>query len=523
MSVTASAPPNSTKPQFPPGLARGLQITVVVACAALIAATVALSLWWPFAPARVLQNLSEAGDSKVEVRTFHPTYFPSPGCVLEGVVFHHSPAEVKPLVTIEKLTIRGSYLGLLAQRVSQIKAEGMHITVPPFGSGAPFHTSRSPITYDEIVADGAVIEFGSDDPKAEPLLFNVQQALLRDVSWSSPLTYQVKVRNPMPPGIVTAQGKFGVWQQGNAGETPISGEYKFEQADLSVYDGIGGILSSTGKFSGKLAHVDISGQTDTPDFTVKMGNHPVRLTTQFSAYVDAIHGDTFLDQVDAEFAKTHVVAKGSVATSPDGKGKTAIIDVHSQQASIQDFLHLFIKDNRPPMSGEVKVQAHVQIPPGDDFLKKIKLRGNFGIARGEFSDSMQQSVDKFSAGARGEPEKEQADPETVLTGLSGQVDVLGGSAHFSDLSFEVPGAKANLQGTYNLINHKIDLRGQLEVATKISDTTSGGKALLLKAMEPFFKKKRKGEIVPVKVAGTYEKPTFGLDLKDKKAQSVTTP
>jgi hypothetical protein len=343
------------------------------------------------------------------------------------------------------------------------------------------------------------------------------------VSWSSPLTYQVKVRNPLPPGIVTARGKFGVWQQGNAGETPISGEYKFEQADLSVYDGIGGILSSTGKFSGKLAHVDISGQTDTPDFTVTMGNHPVRLTTQFSAYVDAIHGDTFLNQVDAEFAKTHVVAKGSVATSPDGKGKTAIIDVHSQQASIQDFLHLFIKDNRPPMSGDVKVQAHGQIPPGDDFLKKIKLRGNFGIAHGEFSDSMQQSVDKFSAGARGEPKKENADPETVLTGLSGQVDVLGGSAHFSDLSFEVPGAKANLQGTYNLINHKIDLRGQLEVATKISDTTSGGKALLLKAMEPFFKKKRKGEIVPVKVSGTYEKPTFGLDLKDKKARTVITP
>jgi hypothetical protein len=516
-------PPDATQTNLPPKLSRWVMATLVLACVVVVAAVAALSLWWPFSPAHVLENLREAGDSQVELRGFHTTYFPSPGCILDGVVFHHSRSEAKPLITIEKLTIRGSYLGLLAQRVSQIKAEGMLISLPPLASAAPFHTSRSSISYDEIVADGTIIEFDSSDPKTPALRFEVQQALLRDVSWKSPLTYQVKVHNPQPPGIVTAQGKFGVWQQGSAGETPISGEYKFDQADLSVYDGIGGTLSSTGKFSGKLAHIDISGQTDTPDFTVTMGNHPVRLTTQFKAYVDATKGDTFLNQVDAEFAKTHLSARGSIATSANGKGKTAIIDVHSQQARIQDLLHLFVKDNRTPMSGDVKLQAHVQIPPGDDFLKKIKLRGNFGIARGEFSDSMQESVDKFSAGARGESEKEQADPETVLTGLSGQVDVFAGSARFSDLSFEVPGAKANLQGTYNLIDHKIDLRGQLEVATKISDTTSGGKALILKMMEPFFKKQRKGEIVPVKIAGTYEKPTFGLDLKDKKAQTSPMP
>jgi hypothetical protein len=31
-------------------------------------------------------------------------------------------------------------------------------------------------------------------------------------------------------------------------------------------------------------------------------------------------------------------------------------------------------------------------------------------------------------------------------------------------------------------------------------------------MDPIFKKKNKGEIVPVHIAGTYEKPEFGLDL-----------
>jgi hypothetical protein len=42
-------------------------------------------------------------------------------------------------------------------------------------------------------------------------------------------------------------------------------------------------------------------------------------------------------------------------------------------------------------------------------------------------------------------------------------------------------------------------------------------------MEPFFKKKRKSEVVPVRISGTYEHPSFGLDLKDEKAQKVPAP
>jgi hypothetical protein len=73
-------------------------------------------------------------------------------------------------------------------------------------------------------------------------------------------------------------------------------------------------------------------------------------------------------------------------------------------------------------------------------------------------------------------------------------------------------------GTYNILNHKIDLHGRMQVDTKISKTASGVKALLLKAMDPFFKKKKKGEDVPVHITGTYEHPQFGLDLTKPKEQ-----
>jgi hypothetical protein len=506
---------------------------LTVAAAAVFAIVLGLRHWWPFSQALVLQDLQEASDSHVQLRTFRQTYFPSPGCTLEGLVFHHDPGEAKPLITIEKVTIEGTYLGLLAQRVSRITAEGMLVSIPPFDAHSKFHTSPSKITIAEIVANGSAIEFESSDPGKNPLRFDIEEALLQNVGWDRPLTYQVKVHNPEPPGEVTAQGKFGPWNQSDAGETPISGKYEFKEVDLSVYEGIAGKLSSTGKLEGKLAHIDISGATDTPDFEVKSSGHPVRLTTVFSAYVDATRGDTFLKQVTTDFWHTHVVAQGSIAGSANGKGKTAVIDLRSRNARIQDLLMLFVQANRAPMSGSVTLRAKVEIPPGKQpFLRKVKLSGAFGIADGIFSEpSTQQDIDKLSAAARGEKNKndkdqnknnsdeDRPDPETVLTDLNGQVNVFDGMARFSDLSFGVPGAHARVHGIYNLINYKIDLRGQMRVDSKISDTTTGAKSLLLKMMDPFFKKKHNGEVVPVRISGTYSHPTFGLDFDDKRARN----
>ncbi len=498
-------------------------LKLVVVAAALC---VVLLLWvelWPFQQKPVVQNLEEASDSKLRLRAFHRTYFPFPGCVIEGLEFNHGSPTSKPLITIEKLIIRGSYFGILFRHLTRITAENMHVFVPPFGSGATFHTTPSKITIDEIVANGAVLEFALRKPDTQPLRFEIHEASLRDVGWNGALSYRVKVRNPEPPGEITASGKFGVWNINDPGQTPVSGEYKFDQANLSVYHGIAGMLSSVGKFGGMLAHIDIAGSTDTPDFEVQSGGHRVHLTTEFSAYVDATQGDTFLKRVDAHFWRTHVVAEGSIAESPGGQGKTALIDLRASNGRIEDILHLFVKADRSPMSGSVTLQVRTEIPPGErPFLEKVKLRGGFGVGAGSFSKlDTQESMNKLSAGARGE--KDVSDPETVLTELTGQVALEDGTARFSELSFGVPGAASRMHGTYNLISHKIDLHGQLQVDTKISNTTSGAKAILLKMMDPFFKKRRKGEVLPVRISGTYEHPSFGLDLYDRDAQKMSTP
>ncbi len=494
---------------------------LILAVAVAAAICVVLLFWvelWPFQQKPVVQDLEKASDSKLRLRAFHRTYFPFPGCVLEGLQFNHGSNTSKPLITIERLIIRGSYLGIFPRRLTSITAENMHVFIPPIGSGETFHTTPSKITIDEIVANGTVLEFALSKPDQQPLRFEIHDALLRNVGWNGALSYWVKVRNPEPPGEITASGKFGVWNINNPAQTPVSGEYKFDQADLSVFHGIAGRLSSVGKFGGVLAHIDITGSTDTPDFEVQSGGHRVQLTTEFSAYVDATRGDTFLKRVDARFWRTHIVAEGSIAESPGGQSKTALIDLSVSSGRIEDILRLFVKADRPPMSGSVTLHAKTEIPPGErPFLKKVKLRGGFGVEAGSFSKpDTQESVNKLSAGAEGE--KDASDPETVLTDLTGQAALEAGMARFSDLSFGVPGAVSRVHGTYNLISHKIDLHGQLRVDTKISNTTSGTKAILLKMMDPFFKKRRKGEVLPVRISGTYEHPSFGLDLYDSDAQ-----
>jgi hypothetical protein len=83
-----------------------------------------------------------------------------------------------------------------------------------------------------------------------------------------------------------------------------------------------------------------------------------------------------------------------------------------------------------------------------------------------------------------------------------------------------------MQGTYDLKKpHQINLYGQMKMDGSIAGTTTGAKSFLLKIMDPFLRhrKHHKGEIVPVRITGTYDKPSFGLALNDKQAKAVKPP
>jgi hypothetical protein len=76
----------------------------------------------------------------------------------------------------------------------------------------------------------------------------------------------------------------------------------------------------------------------------------------------------------------------------------------------------------------------------------------------------------------------------------------------------VPGAEVDIEGTYGLVDRRIDLHGELRLDAKLSETTSGIKSFFLKLVDPLFKKKDAGAVIPIRVGGTPDDPSFGLEV-----------
>jgi len=500
-------------------------VLAALAMVVILAAGVIFLAWrWPFTREAVLKDLEDASMSKVDIGAFHGTYFPRPGCVLEHLTFQHNPeAGSPPLITVQRLRVESGFSGLFTKHVRRIRVEGLHILIPPRGSGEHFQTpQRSTFVIDDVIADGAILEIGTRDPRRQPLQFSFHNFGISNVGSNGPASFQAKLSNPEPPGEITTIGKFGPWNPDDIGKVTVSGDYLFQQADLGVFRGIAGLLSSSGKFSGTINRIEVQGLTDMPSFTVTSSSHRVQVKTQFHAVVNGENGDTFLQQVVATFWKTTVWSEGSVAGTPGQPGKTTSVELAAKDGRIQDLLLLFARSERSPMSGTVSFHAKVSIPPGKrEFLEKVELQGDFGIDAGSFTKfETQEGVNHLSQGARSDEnahktEQEQNDPETVLSDLKGHVLLKDGTASFSNLSFSVPGAVAQMQGTYNLITEKINLHGTLKTDSAPSNTKQGMKGLLLKVLDPFFKRKRAGYAMPVKITGTYEHPSFRLDLGDR--------
>jgi hypothetical protein len=479
----------------------------------------------PFTQARVAQGLESVAHSKVTIGKFHKVYFPHVGCVAENITFAKTASmeDATTLGTIQKMAIEARYADLILRPgyLARIVLDGLHVKAPaPGAGGSSASTQPSTVRVGEIVADGAVLEVTRSDAKP-PLRFEIRSLTVRSFGPKSAWSYRVNMQNAEPPGQIISDGQFGPLNLEDLATIPFSGTYKFQNANLSVFHGIAGTLSSTGEFTGRLGEIGIRGTADIPDFEAAKSGHPVHLNSRFRAKVNGTNGDVLLTQVETSFLQTLVASSGSVAGKSGQKGKTTSLDVQVVNGRLQDLLQLFVTTKHPPMNGAMSFKAHISVPAqGKPFLTELNLLGDFGIGEGTFTKpSMQTRVDAMSQSARGEkkdqskakPDAEADDPENVVLNLRGHVEVRDGVAKFTTLSFDVPGASAHMDGSYNLLNEQIDFHGMLKTDAQLSQETTGIKSALLKPLDPLFKRKKAGAAVPVKMTGTYRDPHFGFD------------
>lgn len=484
----------------------------------LVAGFVLVMLNWPFTRTQVQRDLADATASTITIESFQPTYFPHPGCIANSVTFRRSrDSRVPALITVQKLTIQGSFVGLLTKYVPVIRAEGAHVVMPPFDTGEArlLKISGLKAVVGELVANRAILEFTPREPVKPAIRFEVHEFVLHDLGSNGAMAFQTALSNPEPPGEVRAMGQLGPWKSDDPAQTEITGAYSFRQANLGVFRGIGGILASDGKFHGMINHLEVEGTTEMPDFEVTDSSHKVRLGSQFHAIVNATNGDVELRDVTAHFGKTTVVSQGTIASQPKQRGKIASLDMVVREGRIQDLLLLFVRSARSPLTGVVSLKATAAVSSGPrPFLHKVEMQADFGVDSASFTNlKTQQTVDQLSERAEGEKNE---DAESVLSDLKGHVDLKDGIANFSSLSFGVPGAIAQMHGTYDLGSEEIDLRGMLHMQAKLSDATSGIQSFLVKALNPFLRNNHPGAQVAVHITGTYSHPLYRLSSGSKR-------
>jgi hypothetical protein len=472
--------------------------------------------YWPYRYRNVKPLLQSVFASKVTISHYRRTYFPHPGFVAkELTLYRNSAPGLPPIGSTKDLIVQGDWIDLLTfrQRVRLVEVVDLHVVIPPVGSranhedfpaGSSADFSGPSTTVEELRIHHAVLDIMRKD--GSRYTYPIRQAIIRNLRQGQPFSFSVDMQNASPTGHIQAAGSFGPIAPGNFGGTPVSGNFTFSRVNLQEIGDLRGTLSSRGRFSGALSAIEVYATADTPDFAVGRGR-PVGLSGSVQCTVSGLNSNIDLHNVEVKTGATVVHAQGAIA----GSSKDTNVDLAVDKGRAQDLLHPFLKE-RAPITGPVWLKAHAHLAPADHgakFLQRLAVDGRFDVPDQRITNrSNAQKLTEFSQRAQGEKtakddkdkgtESAQAD---VVSLVEGPVTIGDGVARTNRLTFEIPGATANLHGSYDFRDGKVHLLGALRMESDISHAETGFKSLLLKPLIPFFKKKKAGAVVPVAVTG----------------------
>lgn len=514
---------------------KGLIIAVVVILLLILTAVLAFPFFERTLKNQMVQALKTRFQSDPEIESLDLSLFPTLHASGKGLkLWYHGRKDIPPMISVDRFSITSEIPNLFSdvKRLSHVQLNGLVIQIPPkyirqeatAKPETPKPEEKRPpraarkiprFLISEINADGTVLKISPSRPDKDPLIFELYKLKLGAVGIDSPMKFQAVLKNAKPPGLIQTQGEFGPWNASDPGQTPVSGDYAFRNADLSVFKGIQGVLASDGQYAGVLERLDVKGTTDTPDFALQRAGSAVPLKTDFKAIVDGTSGDTLLKPVVAYLGKTRIVCDGGIIGKRGVKGKWILLEVQIQKGRIQDLLTLAVP-SKPLMTGLIDFQAKFDLPPGDiDVIQKLNLEGTFEIAKAVFRNfTIQEKIEELSKKSSGKVE--DAEDERVVSNMKGRFVLRNGTIYFSELSFSVPGAAIVLAGSYGIGSQVIDFAGELRMLATISQTQKGIKSFLLKVVDPFFKKKGYGTVLPIKITGTRSSPKFGLNFGGNK-------
>jgi hypothetical protein len=527
----------------------------------------------PMLRAVIVEELQERFHARVELDSFHISLVhglsaegkglriwpPAEvvGVSVPGANGGSVPAPAWPLIVLEEFRFHAPLHYDLHKpiRISVVQLKGLDIDVPPkthfthtgenqASSGSSekkLETELLQFEIGRIECTDAHLELETSKPGKLPLEFAIAQIRLSGVSAGGPMRFDAELTSPRPAGLIKTSGTLGPWAVDDPGETPVTGDYRFEHADLGVFKGIAGILDSTGKYQGVLRNIEVDGETNTPDFRLTHFGAAIPLHTHFHAIVDGTNGDTQLQAVDAVLGRSHFVVEGDVVRSqaftlPKGAvrpaGRDISLKVNVDHGKMEDFMRLTSKSGTPLLTGDLKLHTTLDIPPGTEPVhKRLKLKGNFSLDDVEFTSvKIQNYVGQLSLRGQGDAKAAReakadrsGEGEDVRSAMQSDFKMAGGVIDLPDLKYVVPGAEIDVAGTYGVEGATLDFAGTARTEATVSQMVGGWKGFLLKPADRFFKKDGAGTEVPIHINGTREDPKFGVDIGKMKHTHPATP
>jgi hypothetical protein len=471
-----------------------------------------------------LESLGRRLDSTITLDSIHVTFFPRLMVTGEGlVVVHNGSGEYPPLIRIKEFVAEG---GLSVWRVKSwhanvVQLTGLEIHIPPRKEGVPGGAPNPktkpslfdiPVVVDSLVAADAYLEVIPRDSRKEPLAFPIQNLQVWSLGSDQPASFHADLINPKPRGTIYTIGVLGPWNAGEPSETAVTGTYQLRNADLGTLRGIQGTLTGEGNYSGEIDDIHTIGKASVPNFALDKVGHELPLEANFDAIVDGVNGDVLLNKVDAMLGKSPIKGSGAIVGHPGVKGRFIDLDMSARNARMEDMLTLATRAKPPPMTGVTNLHATMELEPGGGtILDRLTLSGTFGVGAVKFTkESIESKVNELSRRGQGKPE--ELDLTTNVSNLKGTFTLRHAVANFQNLSFTVTGASVQLAGLYDLRAETLDFSGTLRMQAKLSQTVTGVKSFLLKAVDPFFSKKGAGTVLPIKITGTRAHPDFTLNL-----------
>lgn len=538
---------------------------VLVLALAAVAVSVFLRRIEPFLRARIVEALEDRFHARVELDSFHVSLVDGlwaegkglriwPPARVDGVTVPGVAGQGSPLIALDEFRFHAPLRYRPGQplHISEVQLKGLHLFLPPRShfehatlSAAPPGTASnsSPASasgaaaeakpktgarlftfqIDTIECTGAQLVLGTNKPDKLPLDFAIAHFKLTNVSSGGAMGFEAELTNPRPVGAIRSTGSFGPWLASDPGETPITGDYRFDHADLSIFKGIAGILSSTGRYQGTLRDLTADGDADVPDFRLTAFGNALPLHTHFHARVDATNGDTWLEPVDATLGQSHFTAQGQVVRvlaaeaggPPQSRGHDIALNIDVDRARIEDFLRLASRSATQLLTGDLTLKAALHIPPGPvPVHRRMTLEGSFALDRARFTSAkIQDRIEELSLRGQGRPgELKSTDPASIHSAMLGHFQLAGGVIALPELQYTVPGAEIQLKGDYGLEGGTLDFGGTAKTDATVSQMVGGWKGFLLKPADRFFKKNGAGAQIPIHIEGTREEPRIGIGL-----------